>query len=256
MPDEASVAQLVGEWLAAHGLEGCIKLHFSATMVAPASMSGGTVSIASGPLRVRESTLPSTLNHEVGTHYMRKANEKKQVWHGKEKRKRFRMCNDLLATEEGLACLNTHLGPNKWLWQAALHYYAAVQGSTMSFSELFADLAQYIDDPARRWNECVRVKRGVTDTSLPGSFCKDQCYLEGSLAILRQRDAIDFQLLHCGRISLSDLQRVGRTSRLSENLAPRFLVDVNNYRALLDQIAEVNNVGNIALPERESLVLS
>merc|ERR1712224_883166 len=101
------------------------------------------------------------------------------------------MSSDVLATEEGYACLNTHLGTNKWLWQAALHYYSAVKAAELSFTALFDHLAKYIDNPERRWTECMRVKRGLVDASQPGTFCKDQCYLEGAIEILQQRPHID-----------------------------------------------------------------
>ncbi len=38
----------------------------------------------------------------------------------------------------------------------------------MSFSELFHDLGQFVMDPEIRWQYCVRVKRGLVDTSEPG----------------------------------------------------------------------------------------
>jgi len=62
---EAIVADMVGEWLHKHHLQDTVKLMFSETMVAPASMSYDTISIAAAPLRIREETLASTLNHEV-----------------------------------------------------------------------------------------------------------------------------------------------------------------------------------------------
>lgn len=33
------------------------------------------------------------------------------------------------------------------------------------FKELYKDLEKFVNDPDKRWRECVRVKRGVTDTS-------------------------------------------------------------------------------------------
>jgi len=127
----------------------------------------------------------------------------------------------------------------------------------MSFLELFQDLEKYIDNPERRWNECLRVKRGLVDTSVPGAFCKDQCYLEGALAILIQRDEIqDFKVLHCGRITLSDLTRVNRVVKPNV-CTPHFLVDDAQYRARLQEIIKVNQIpiNELELPKRESLLL-
>ena len=82
---------------------------------------------------------------------MRRSNEGLQPWH--KRRSAFGLQADVITTEEGLACLNTHLGSNRWLWKAALHYYAVCGAARMSFAELYADLEKYLPNPARRWNE-------------------------------------------------------------------------------------------------------
>jgi hypothetical protein len=43
----------------------------------------------------------------------------------------------------------------------------------MSFVDLFKDLEKYIDSPQARWKFVLRVKRGLTDTSLSGGLYKD-----------------------------------------------------------------------------------
>lgn len=53
-----------------------------------------------------------------------------------------------------------------------------------SFVEIFNALEKYIQDPDRRWKYVLRVKRGLNDTSQPGGFYKDQCYLRGAYTIL------------------------------------------------------------------------
>jgi len=45
--------------------------------------------------------------------------------------------------------------------------------SVLSFKELFKDLETYIDDPKVRWIYCIRVKRGLVDTSKLGGMFKD-----------------------------------------------------------------------------------
>ena len=106
----------------------------------------------------------------MGTHCLRRANDKLQAWHraGKKKKvtkveededgvaaeeakeekaytgKPFRHC---LRTEEGLACLNTCIRqPDKLLWRPALHYYAVCKAAMMSFAEL------YEAQPAHLWS--------------------------------------------------------------------------------------------------------
>ena len=43
------------------------------------------------------------LDHEIGTHFLRKHNEKLQTWYKKRKDYGMKPC---IATEEGLACTN------------------------------------------------------------------------------------------------------------------------------------------------------
>merc|ERR1712070_723781 len=136
---------------------------------------------------------------------MRRRNDSLQPWSSKKNRKSLGLQMDVTATEEGLACLNTHLRGNPWLWKAALHYYAACCAIRMSFVELYTHLEQFLPCPQRRWNEVLRVKRGVIDPSQPGCFAKDQCYFKGAVAIIRSLESTDFHLLYSGRIALDDL---------------------------------------------------
>eukprot|EP00658_Telonema_sp_P-2_P049006 TRINITY_DN37261_c0_g1_i2.p1 TRINITY_DN37261_c0_g1~~TRINITY_DN37261_c0_g1_i2.p1 ORF type:complete len:219 (+),score=24.86 TRINITY_DN37261_c0_g1_i2:275-931(+) len=214
-------------------------------MLAGASMNkAGVLTVASEPIRVRRDSLVSTLNHEVGTHFMRRQNDKQQLWGSKKKRQNFGLRTEVTTTEEGLACLNTHLNGNRWLWKAALHYYAACCAAEMSFAQLFEHLEQYLPDPNRRWNEVLRVKRGVVDLARPGCYPKDQCYFKGAVAILRQVDSIDFMLLYSGRISLEDLAYVDtmRDIVIPPMYVPDFLEDVESYRQRLREIAHINGI--------------
>lgn len=61
--------------------------------------------------------------------------------------------------------------------------------------------------PSIRWKYCLRVKRGMTDTSEHGGMYKDQVYLEGSVKILRNRKNLDFVALHCGKMTVDDSLR-------------------------------------------------
>jgi len=78
---------------------------------------------------------------------------------------------DHSSIEEGLASLNqlyenaSDLNKPPFLYKAALHYFSAVCASTMSFQQLFQTLEKYIHDRQERWQECVRVKRGIQNTA-------------------------------------------------------------------------------------------
>lgn len=74
------------------------------------------------------------------------------------------------------------------LYRAALLYYSCYLASKSSFAEVFKAIAKYQPDPELRWRECVRVKRGIADTSKPnGTFplnlgmYKDQIYFMGAV---------------------------------------------------------------------------
>lgn len=139
------------------------------------------------PCEYRRGRILGVLDHEIGTHYLRRHNEKFQCWY--KKRDKFEM-KSCIKTEEGFACVNqlvrTALETNKhpFLYRSALNYYAAFKASTMGFVELFDDLEKYIDDKMSRFKFTLRVKRGLMDTAEPGGLYKDQVYLEGAICIL------------------------------------------------------------------------
>ncbi|KAG8562230.1 hypothetical protein GDO81_015623 [Engystomops pustulosus] len=119
-------------------------------------------------LGARQHWLEGMLRHEIGTHYLRGVNDAQQPWHGSENRKQFGL-KPANPTEEGLASLHSVLfRKHPYLWRAALLYYTVSRAATCSFSDLFNDLHQFVEDPAVRWEYCVRAKRGQKDTGQPG----------------------------------------------------------------------------------------
>ncbi len=57
----------------------------------------------------------------------------------------------------------------------ALLYFSIAMSAKLSFKDLFLKLGEFVHDPHRRWDYCMRAKRGQTDTSQPGSvviFCR------------------------------------------------------------------------------------
>jgi hypothetical protein len=71
-----------------------------------------------------------------------------------------------------------------FMYRSALNYYAAFMAKELSFVELFKALERYVETPQSRWKFCLRVKRGLTDTSMKGGLYKDQVYLEGAIKVL------------------------------------------------------------------------
>lgn len=173
------------------------------------------------------------IDHEIGTHFLRRNNEKFQVWAQKRNKYDVKNC---MRTEEGFASTNQMVrcaleGGHPFLYRSALNYYMAYKASKMGFVELFNDIQKYIDCKQSRWKYVMRVKRGVMDTSEPGGYYKDQVYLEGTVTILRERKTLDFYGLCCGKISVEDMKRLGKMNKLKKEQIkiPPFMRDMDKY---------------------------
>ena len=101
------------------------------------------------------------------------------------KKKKYKYCLSILlcvcvSSEEGLATLNTLLSSDTpWLTSPALSYYAQCRAMHLGFTDLFRELRHLVPSAAARWAYCFRCKRGLRDTSVPGSLGKDSAYLAG-----------------------------------------------------------------------------
>jgi hypothetical protein len=227
-----------------------VELCFEENKVSPTTISHDPVRQISKvtvglPIEYRERRIQSVLAHEIGTHFLRHINDTLQTWHKKRKKYKLR---PFLETEEGLAVVNQEIVRNgcrpRLLYKAALNYYSTCKAATMSFTDLYKDLAKYVGNPHRRWKCCVRVKRGLTDTSLPGGNYKDQAYLVGALKILKNRKLISFPRLYSGKISVEDSlsnKKVIRKVNIEDITMPTFMQHPN-YMAIMDEIAKDNFV--------------
>lgn len=228
-----------------------MNIKFTERAIAPTSVvhhEDGTATMIVGlPIGYREHRLIGVFNHEIGTHYLRKYNERKQIWF--KNRQKFQL-KDYLMIEEGLASINQTFEEavsstgTPYLYQAALHYYAAYLASQMSFEELYAYLRTYISDPVKLWRECVRVKRGYHDTSVKGGMYKDQVYLRGCIEILKSRHKIDFGTLMCGKFNLKDYFKLKASEQITrqDTKLPYFMNDMKRYVKALDRIAMANSI--------------
>ena len=240
---------LFNQYVSDLGLDGLLTIKFTENAIAPTSVvhhEDGTATMIVGlPICYRANRLIDVMNHEIGTHFLRKFNDRKQIWF--KNRQKFAL-KDYLVVEEGLASINqtyeqaTSPTSYPFLFQAALHYYAAFLASSLSFQELYARLLKYISDPVKLWRECVRVKRGFKDTSAKGGMYKDQVYLRGCIEILRNRKKIDFSLLMCGKFNLKDFFRLKGSEQISrqDTKLPYFMSDIKKFMKALDRMAEVN----------------
>jgi hypothetical protein len=241
---------IINEYLKELDVEKLIIVNFNKNQVAPTSIihdpkKKKTKINIRLPVEYRADKIMTMLHHEIGTHFIRRFNDKKQKWYGKKDKYDIQNC---IETEEGFAVVNMYcehaLNPKKkpYIYRAALNYYSAYKAGTMSFVDLYKDLEQFVDDPNRRWNTTVRVKRGITDTSAPGGLYKDQVYLAGAYNILKDRKNINFLALIAGKISLYDLERpfLMKIIRTDNILVPPFMRDMKRFMKGLDKLAKIN----------------
>ena len=113
-------------------------------------------------------------------------------------------------------------------------------------------LEKHQPDPEMRWRECVRVKRGIADTTKPGGtllfyagMYKDQIYFMGAINVLKNRHKINFNEFHCGKFSVDDyfkLKEKGQIGVSEKTKLPHFLSDMQTYQKCLNFIAENNEI--------------
>lgn len=149
-----------------------VNVYFGNSLVT--TMSGNGLSLVGTPNYYRDLRFKSLLDHELGTHYLRALNHRALDEESLKHIKKIRI-GWQLATEEGLASLSNHIHYDKCdlMFIPALLYYAVCMSQECSFWETFKILSKYVTDFDDCWLQTLRVKRGMTDTSKVGGFCKD-----------------------------------------------------------------------------------
>lgn len=109
-----------------------------------------TVVVIRRPVEYTEESILGVMNHEIGTHVLRKKNDRRQGFYNK--REEFGMGVESKETEEGLAILSQLIDePQPRMFIAALRYYSAILASQMSFVEVFKKLKTYLPDEQDCW---------------------------------------------------------------------------------------------------------
>lgn len=249
---EAEVRPMVDEYLEGLGVEDEVTVVFEPHLVARASFEKKASRLKIRSQGMRRHWIQGMLHHEIGTHFLRDRNDKAQPWSRERNGRKKYSLEDKNPTEEGLASLHTVLErEGHCLWRAALLYYSTWRAVQLSFRDLFEDLAQFLGQSVdERWDFCVRAKRGLSDTSQPGGFAKDQMYLAGAVEILENRHRINFDALYAGKISLNDAARAKATglARTNNMMLPKFLRGTQQrarYQTLLDEIVRDNGLAEL-----------
>jgi hypothetical protein len=170
-------------------------------------------------LKITATALRALLAHEVQAHYLRSYNQRWQTFpHLKH--------SQYLRTEEGLATLLDNFYKTKPDFSNVCRQYLGVaQAQTSSFAELFAWRRQFAPHGFNHvWLSCVRLKRGLQDTSQPGGFTKDLVYLEGLIQVLEYltEPGNDVKDLYLGKIDISQLPAI-KAQAVTDNLVyPEF----------------------------------
>ncbi len=170
----------------------------------------GTIHLREG-VTFTENRLQAIIAHEIETHIFRAENSKLQPY------KIFETGTaGYIATEEGLAVYNQQaLGlpmGEKAIW-APLRSIGAYLAQEMSFADLFHYLKEnYKLENESAWRTCVKVKRGLADTSKKGAFTRDTIYFKGLQALdeyLADNREEKIKNLYIGKIGIDDLQYLG-----------------------------------------------
>jgi len=142
--------------------------------------------------------------HEIGVHCLRYANGSRQP---------FRLFRhglpDYLETEEGLAVYAEELTgtlSGQDMRRYALRVIACDLAGRLGFADVFYALLDHGCAPDEAFSLTARVKRGLTDTSLPGGWTKDQIYLRGWLK-LRRAVPEEIRAVFLGKIGLQHIAR-------------------------------------------------
>jgi len=197
--DKEEIMDIVNKYMKVNRLS--VDVYFGQSLVT--TMTGNGLSLVGTPGYYRDIRFKSLLDHEIGTHYIRSQNQRNMDEDLQRYIKKKRI-GWTLATEEGLASLCNHIWYTNCnlFYIPALLYYAVCISMENSFWDTFKALEKFTIDFNDCWLQTMRVKRGMTDTSKPGAFCKDQATFDGSMRILENRESIDFLALYGGKVSL------------------------------------------------------
>jgi hypothetical protein len=158
--------------------------------------------------------------HEIGTHVLRNINGQNQefeifsVGYGK-----------YIITEEGLAKWNERrfkvTNPSFDRLQA-IYAIASNIGRTKGFKEVYSFVSKHISNQKKAFQICIRLKRGLSDTSKPGGFLKDFIYLQGELQVQKYfRNGGTIEDIYAGKIPISDISLIEKGILKKGTLFPK-----------------------------------
>jgi hypothetical protein len=236
---QAEVHRLTQNYLAKLGIAERYEIVWSKAAITRCTIAKNHITFRIGADFSPE-TLQGILDHELGTHALRRINDEKQPWH--DHRKKFELSNHLI-TEEGLATVHKYLSkPRSLLYGAALKYVAVGIAQKHSFAQTWKQLQIFYESEEKLWNTVFRAKRGLSDASKPGGYTKDIVYFQGAYEVvgwLAQHD-FDPTKLYVGRISVVDVERAWELRTADPQLPTLFLDNPAAYRDKIKSIIHEN----------------
>lgn len=237
---QQEVTEQTVEYLRMYHLDKRYEISWSASYTPRTSIGSHRIGFRL-PCDFRQEGFMGMLHHEIGTHALRTINYEQQPWYKQKSKFGF---SSYLLTEEGLAVLHAQTAhTNQHLYIGALRYLAVWHAQRGSFLDVWNAIAPYVDSLERRWTICVRVKRGLTDTSQLGGFTKDLVYLAGPLMIFDWLEKHNFDItpLYYGKIAAVDVDKALKLNPQFQPLLPRFFSENRaKYAAAIHQIAVAN----------------
>ena len=156
-------------------------------------------------------------SHEIDTHIMRFENSWNQM------PELYFPFPNYLSTEEGLAIYSEEMNnvlDQKRLAICAGRVLAVSLALNNSFADVFEALTKYFDENVA-WAITLRVKRGLTDTSMPGGFTKDYLYLKGYFEIKKYVECGgSIKDLYVAKIGIADISTIKNLDRIKP---PKYL---------------------------------
>ena len=201
---DIEAARLLQEHAESHLLPWRVKLRKNMSSKAGLDSRSKYLLIKSGE-RFAPEEVASLAVHEIETHIFRKENGLLQRFPS--------LFGEGFAgpptTEEGLAFYNETISeydPRRTLLVSA-RTIATHLARRKSFYNVFRRLNKIGLPHPYAWNVTLRVKRGMSDTSLPGAFTKDHHYLKGYLEVKNFLDhGGDMRLLYTGKLNVANAE--------------------------------------------------
>ena len=117
-----------------------------------------------------------------------------------------------IKTEEGLACfIGDFFSANGEVKKKhhAINYLAAYFAKGHSFSETYKFLTDHGINNELAFQKTFRLKRGLTDTEIPGVFAREPMYYEGMIEVKNYLEkGGDIRKLYAGKVGLTEVDNI------------------------------------------------